>query len=213
MKRIQYTYKKAFSIIEVMIGIFIFTLGISAIYMIIHSTVSMNTYNKNFIIASNLAQEQIALMRNIRDSNYSKFQQWNLLTPWAPNINNFFTGSTIDFYRIENDFSDSTTFPIQFDKKTKVWDFKQALRSSTDTSEEIYRLCLDSKNRYVYCNNNNNLKETYFYKYIEIQPLMDKETGWSIIQDAFKVHSKVFWNQKWVHSVEVPTIITDWKRL
>jgi Tfp pilus assembly protein PilV len=73
--------KKAMSIIEVMIAIFIFTLGISSVFMIISSTSGINSYNKNFIIASNLAREQIELIRNTRDTNYKKFQKWNILNP------------------------------------------------------------------------------------------------------------------------------------
>jgi hypothetical protein len=41
----------------------------------------MNTYNKNHIIASNLAREQVELIRNVRDTNYKKLQRWNMLRP------------------------------------------------------------------------------------------------------------------------------------
>jgi hypothetical protein len=49
--------------------------------MIISSAGNINNYNKDFIIASNLAREQVELIRNIRDTNYKKFQKWNLLKP------------------------------------------------------------------------------------------------------------------------------------
>jgi hypothetical protein len=49
--------------------------------MIINSTSNVNIFNKNFIIASNLAKEQIELIRNIRDTNYKRFQKWNMLNP------------------------------------------------------------------------------------------------------------------------------------
>jgi len=59
--------------------------------MIIFSAGNINTYNKNFIIASNLAREQVELIRNIRDTNYKKFQKWNMLKPYSTNYNNVFT--------------------------------------------------------------------------------------------------------------------------
>ena len=41
----------------------------ASVYSIIVSTLRVNDYNKNYIIASNLAREQIEQVRNIRDSN------------------------------------------------------------------------------------------------------------------------------------------------
>ena len=94
--------KKAMSIIEVMIAIFIFTLWLASVFMIISSAGNINNYNKDFIIASNLAREQVELIRNIRDTNYKKFQKWNMLRPESWNYTNVFSGSTSGFYKIEN---------------------------------------------------------------------------------------------------------------
>jgi len=41
----------------------------------------VNDYNKNYIIASNLAREQIELVRNIRDANYKNIQNYNQINP------------------------------------------------------------------------------------------------------------------------------------
>lgn len=86
---ITYTSSRAFSIIEVMVGIFIFTLGLVSIYALLASSLNVNEYNKNAIIASHLAREQIELFRNIRDTNYKKLQVWNQQDP-----NQTFTSST-----------------------------------------------------------------------------------------------------------------------
>ena len=61
---------RAFSIIEILIGMFIFTLWLISVYAIITSSVKMNEYNKNYIIASHLAREQLEILRNNRDYNY-----------------------------------------------------------------------------------------------------------------------------------------------
>ncbi len=213
----QYSHKKALSIIEIMVGIFIFTLWISAIYMIISSTSRINTYNKNYIIASNLAREQVELIRNIRDTNYAKLQKWNMLKPYWTDYHITFSWSTTHFYRLESDLT-SGSGEIDVTTNIKVPNFKLSLKDITDTSEDIYRLCLDWI-KYVYCtdmiswNLKSWVKETPFYRYIEIQQLTTELTWGTVITDAFKIQSKVFWNQKWVHSTEIPTILTDWKRL
>ncbi|MDP2396470.1 MAG: hypothetical protein Q8M44_06510 [bacterium] len=46
--------------------------------------------NKNYIIAVNLANEQIELVRNIRDSNYKKIQKYNMINPSSNNYTNVF---------------------------------------------------------------------------------------------------------------------------
>jgi hypothetical protein len=61
-----------------------------AIFGIISSTVNINDYNKNYIIASNLASEQLELVKNIRDSNYVKIQKYNQLNPATTNYDNIF---------------------------------------------------------------------------------------------------------------------------
>jgi Tfp pilus assembly protein PilV len=75
------TNNSGFSIIEVLIGIFVFSLGLISIYALLASSLSINTYNKNAIIASNLAREQVELFRNIRDTNYTKLQVWKQKNP------------------------------------------------------------------------------------------------------------------------------------
>ena len=113
--------KKAMSIIEVMIAIFIFTLWVASVLMIITSTAWVNTYNKNFIIASNLAREQIELIRNIRDTNYKKFQKWNMLRPETTSYNVVF--KEWSFYKIEN--NSSGTFHIKSSTWSIISNFKK----------------------------------------------------------------------------------------
>ncbi len=204
--------KKAMSIIEVMIAIFIFTLWIASVFMIISSTSWVNTYNKNFIIASNLAREQIELIRNIRDTNYKKFQKWNMLRPETWNYTTVFTGSTTYLYKFENQYSG--TFHIKSSTWAIITNFEDKLKQFWNQWEENYRLCLDSNNNYIYCNWNwsqVSVNYTNFYKYIEIQKL--KDWAWNVILKSYKINSKVYWNQKWIHKVEIPTILADYKRL
>jgi hypothetical protein len=202
--------KKWFSIIEVMVWIFIFTLWMVWVFAIISSTLRINDYNENYIIASNLANEQLELIKNIRDSNYSVLKPYNLLNP---NWNTYNPSDKFEIwikYIIENDYSNTSLFPIKIDEITDFWEWADKL----NTKMLNYNLCLDSRNRYTYdCITSWN-KKTIFYKYIEILPVQYM-SGWIIenIDNSFLIRSKVIWNKKWYHNFEVKSIIADWKRL
>jgi hypothetical protein len=48
---------------------------------VISSSLRINEYNKNYIIAVNLAREQVELLRNNRDYNYDKIQKYDQIKP------------------------------------------------------------------------------------------------------------------------------------
>jgi len=201
--------KQAMSIIEVMIAIFIFTLWLASVFMIISSAGNINNYNKDFIIASNLAREQIELIRNVRDTNYIKFQKWNMLEPAWTNYYKVFTWSTSMLYKFENWIS-IWWFHIKSSTWPYIVDFRKALKDSKNNDKEEYRLCLEN-NKYIYCNWVTWKIKTQFYKFMRIEELKDWE--WKIIKNSFKINSSVWWNKKWIHRIEIPTILADYKRL
>ncbi len=196
-----------FSVIEVLIWILIFSLWLVSIFMVIASYIKLNDYNKNEIIASNLARENIELFRNIRDSNYKKVLQWNQIDPSNTNFSNIFkTGA---YYKLENDFSIWASFPIKVDEITNFWEWEAELMWKM----QDYKLCLDTENRYTYsCITWNT--PTYFYKYLKLEEL-DYMSGWiqQVIPNAYRVISKVIWYNRWYHEIEIRTILTDWRRL
>ena len=167
---------KGFSIIEVLIWVFVFTLWMVGIFAIITSTLRINDYNENYIIASNLAREQLELVRNIRDSNYSNVKPFNLKNP---NWTSFWSTDKFEFwskYKIWNDYSNTSLFPIKVEKITDFWEWKAELNWKMLN----YRLCLDNKNRYTYdCISTWNTK-TDFYKYISIDKV--KYSSWPNIK-------------------------------
>lgn len=183
--------KSGFSIIEILIWMFIFSLGIISVYAVISSSVRINEYNKNYIIASNLAREQLELMRNNRDYNYEKLQKFDQINPHNWDYDLVFLEDT--YYKVENNIS-GWSFPISIDEISIVdfWDDKN------------YQLCLTSNNVYIYCPIWTTLKKTYFYKYIYVDRIDD---------DKLKISSKVIWKSKWIHEFEVTTILADWKQL
>lgn len=67
---------------EVLVSLIIFTVGMTAAFALLINSVRLNSINKNRIIAVNLAQEGLEVVKNIRDTNwlvYSANQRdcWN----------------------------------------------------------------------------------------------------------------------------------------
>jgi len=193
--------------IEVLIAILIFSLWLVAVFALVVSSVKLNDYNKNYIIASNLAREQIELVKNIRDSNYKDLHPWNQINPDGDytNIENFFqTGA---YYKIENDFSVTASYPIKVEKINSFVEWKNELLWWM----QDYKLCLDAKNYYTYdCSPWN--KETPFYRYITFSPL--EYNSWSTIISSDEwliITSKVIWYMRGYHEFELKTVLTNWK--
>lgn len=198
-----------FSIIEVLIWILIFSLWLVAVYALISSSLQMNDYNKNYIIASNLAREQLELVKNIRDTNYKTIHKWNQMNPlWNYNDpSNFFqTGS---YYTIENDFSALGSFPVKVQKIADFWEGASFLT----TKMKNYQLCMTTDGVYTtLCWVDD--KMIPFYRYIKVDEV--KFLSWGTIftqSDAYKITSKVIWYIGGYHETQLDTILTDWKRL
>ena len=189
-----------FSIIEILIGMFIFSLWIISIFALISSSVRLNDYNKNYIIAANLAREQLELLRFNRDYNYSKLQKFDQINP--PLIGQIdpldnYSNVLMDwkYYKVENNIENTASFPINISE----------LSSAEFANDEKYRLCIDWNNMYVYCPVWTTLKKTPFYKYVYID-----RTLWNT---QLKITSKVIWKSKGEHEFKITTILTDWKQL
>lgn len=202
--------KKAFSIIEVLIWIFIFSMWLMSVYMLLQSSININKDNKDRIIASNLAREGIELVRNIRDSNYKTTHIWNTINPKITTDLSSDSNliETWVYYKVYNNFNwNIWDFPVKMRKIQDFWEWVDFL-----SKMESYRLCLDAKNRYTYdCNWN---KKTMFYRYIRFDDI-DYTDSWEAkhMTDSYKVTSKVFWYDAWLHSTDIKTIITDYKKL
>lgn len=193
-----------FSIIEILIWIFIFTLWLVGIYALILSTLQLNDYSKNSIIASNLARESVESVRNVRDSNYKNLFKWNKLPGW--DVNNLF--QTGVYYKVENDFYNTLQQNISFAKIDNFWEWKSELTGKM----EGYQLCLDSQKLYTYdCRTSNT--PTYFYRYITFEDVTYVENGdTKKLENALKLTSKVIWYNRWYHEIQLDTILTDFLR-
>lgn len=207
--KINTTFKSGFSIIEVMIGIFIFALWLVAILALLTSSLSVNELNKNSIIAGQLAREQIELVRNIRDTNYKKLKLWNQHNPESElTITDKADPSKVflpdEYYFIENNY---TNWEILVEL---LWLIILEWPEHLGSMNTEYGLCFDSVNRYIKCSPSET-NNTKFYKYLKVEQAED-ELG-NDIQDAFILISKVIWYKRWYHELEIKTIITDWRRI
>lgn len=75
---IIHSKKTGFSLIEVVIGIAVITLIITAAAEVTRSSIRMGSITSNELIANHLAEEGLEVVRNIRDSNWLRNQQWDL---------------------------------------------------------------------------------------------------------------------------------------
>ncbi len=62
--------KKGFTLVEVIVILFIMSLGLIGILGLIVQNIQSQSYNKSNLIAYQLAQEGIELIRKVRDSNW-----------------------------------------------------------------------------------------------------------------------------------------------
>jgi len=202
MQKYIITSRAGFSIIEVLIGIFVFSMWLVSIYALLASSLNVNSYNQNAIVASNLAREQIELIRNIRDTNYTQLRSWNALALWGD-----FDADT--FYRIyqKPGSNEIELFPLS----NIIPEWKDKIIEMSDFSDRGYRVCV-LNNRYNYCDGSPWEVITPFFKYLYIENARHDDTN-ALIEDAFRVTSKVIWMSKWYHEFEIKTLITDWRRI
>jgi len=86
--------RQGFSLIEVLVSLFVLSIGITAIAVLMVDNIKNLQTSKNQIVASQLAQEGIELVRNLKDNNSDSV------------INNMNTaGSPYNNYRIDKDMS------------------------------------------------------------------------------------------------------------
>jgi Tfp pilus assembly protein PilV len=62
--------RRAFSLVEIIVILFIISLGLMAILSLIIQNIQSQSYNRNNLTAYQLAQEGIEMIRKVRDSNW-----------------------------------------------------------------------------------------------------------------------------------------------
>ena len=89
------SYKKSFTLLETLVAIYVLLVGIVGVMDITSQNLASGTISKNQLIAANLAQEGIELVRNKRDSNF--LERYNSgLCPWPCDQNENDMGGMLD---------------------------------------------------------------------------------------------------------------------
>lgn len=191
-------------------------MGLVSVYALMSSSMRLTNYNKDFIVASGLANEGIELVRNIRDGNYKRFYPWDVIEQDSTKLDriayseNFFPETVTEF----------TVEDIDLDGIFGEWtDIKEISDFSEDISEltgnmQDYRLYKTPEGVYTHEDSNSvgPNEETKFYRYVRFEPVQ-YGTSPATINNALKVTSKVLWYDKKLYDFEVQTIIADFKKL
>lgn len=94
-----------FTLIELIIGMTIFSIGLTGIYALLHSTMSSVSYSRDEIVVSGLLREQVDLVMNIRDTNLRNYIPWDSVHVDNSSQSLFASG----IYLIENDVNTPKT--------------------------------------------------------------------------------------------------------
>lgn len=193
----------AFTLIETLIAICVFWIGILVVLNWLGKTLWNQDKAKVQIQASFLAREWIELMFNLRDANYRKKSPWNCI------FTKFENQGLIKLDKNEDE--DKKTICKDYfenNKILKVWidnwdnyifkDSKTDLSTDFDTNFnnfQIYYHTNNDKNAFYYNHEWEDSEKTWFARYIKIQSVLE---DWNSVWDdnLLKVESHVLY-KKW----------------
>jgi prepilin-type N-terminal cleavage/methylation domain-containing protein len=66
-----------FTLLEIIVSLFIVTIGMGGVFIIIERSFIIMSISESRLVAANLAQEGIEVVRNIRDTNWLEAQGWD----------------------------------------------------------------------------------------------------------------------------------------
>lgn len=200
-----------FTLVELIVGMTIFVVGMTAILSLLNAAVSSSIRSKNEIIAANILREQVELVKNIRNTNVRSFATWA-------------TGISPNTYIIENDYTSPTTIytngvitasPVKMTASTII---------GTDSLQQRFlksRLSIDSKGRYTHTST---ATGTNIASYIIITPLRferphanpalrmiePKSSDWN--NQGYILDARVIVNSNGLREYDLKTVITDWQK-
>lgn len=174
--------KKGFTLLEVIVAIFIITVGIIGVLSLVTYTISSAKVSSQKLVAAYLAQEGIEIVRNIRDGN------WLFKTTWDTALGKGdWEGDYQDILSLTNKCS-STPFNCEYD--------------------DLQFLKIDG-GFYKYSASGT---KTPFKRRITIFDKTDLSSPPDRIIDMLKVSVTVFWEEKGkTYEVEAQENLYNWK--
>jgi len=177
--------ESGFTLLEVIVAIFILTVGVGGSFVLIQQTLSASLMAQSRLIAAYLAQEGIEVVRNIRDNNWLE-QRESLQVPPLP---------------LWNDGLDGCQFPncCEADYETDTPLSYPSLSTFTECNfDDLSYLNIDSKGFYGYSGDT----QTRFKRKIFIEWIDDSKIKISVVVE-WKERNKA-------HQIEVVEHITNW---
>ncbi len=177
-----------FTLLEVIVAIFILTVGIGGSFVLIQQTISTASMIQSRLIAAYLSQEGIEIVRNMRDNNWLE-QRESLQVPPLPLWNDGMSGSSCQ----------GPTNCCEGDYETDMPPSEIALTSVVGCDfDDLRYLNIDSDGFYGYLSGT----QTKFKRKIFIEPIEDNK---------MKVVVIVQWKEKIkINEVEVVEHVTNW---
>lgn len=83
MFKLKAQHKNGFTLVEVMTALFVIALGLVGVLSLIVQNIQSQNINKGMMIAYQLSQEGIELVRRTRDSNWAASLPWNTNLPYG----------------------------------------------------------------------------------------------------------------------------------
>ncbi len=212
--------RSGFTLIELIVGMTIFSIGMTAILALLSTTIDTATVSRQEIIVSNLLREQVELIKNVRNSNVRNFVPWDSAFTGGANPWYIIPGS----YIIENDYTSTGIIytpgtsipeksPVYFDNVTTLlWG-----TTNIEWRFNATKLYSDSAMRFTHTAT---ATGTSYASYIIISPLivtgplwmiepksLDGKNQWFLLDARVITKSRTGYRE-----YDLKTVITDWKK-
>ena len=93
--------KLGFTLIEIMIALMVFSVGVLGVYALVPTAIFLGSENSDRFVAAQLALEGLEIVRNIRDSNWLE-QDSNPSNLWNEGLDNCLAGCEADYMILRN---------------------------------------------------------------------------------------------------------------
>lgn len=224
--------RSGFTLIEVLIAILIFGLGLISAFVLSSTASSLSMRSKQEIIATNLLREQLELFKNIRDTNFLALRDFNSLRGVSPACSGDDCKIEYGYSSVGTRYSTALT-PVSFTKNifggaTGIptvgpgWNTPNGIQAHkalvSDESHKpkgssAIRYCQDSVGRYrLDCDAS--MKLTPYYGFVLVQPVLASGTSTAefAVENAFKVSAYFATTEGGYREMSMSTIITDFKK-
>ena len=196
--------RKGFTIVELMIAIVIFGVGIVGVYALVQSSIATSARARDEAVAANLVRERLELAHWLRDANWNAGQgTWTGTTAVdgvdaMPGVTEFGSG----FWTVENDFRSG--------KALRLRKVDLASESPADFgSGSAARLWMDAQGRMVHAADPVGLGATPWDAYVKVEPV---EYPAGTAREALRVTAVAVREGKNAKAWRASTLLTNWKR-